>query len=494
MDKLKKIAGIKIREKWVAVLAVIVMLGLLVPLFRLALYAVPYYDDYLHVKFAKSFINAYGGFSGWLEGVLYTVKSQYYAWQGTYSTQFIVSASPLVLDDKYYSYVVIAVLVIFLISVMAFVLMTTRRLMKITAGARWIMAVVFATTLVELIYTAQQGIFWYNGEVHYTLMHGLMLLMIGIAVEILYAESYKKALILSVPMAILGIIVAGSNFVTILQGLLVLLTIAGLGMLCKNKKTFCLIVPTCIYAYGFYINVIAPGNDKRAQNFQGYGVLKSILYSFKSAWEEFGQFTGLIMIVVMLLIIPVVWNAVIKMDYQFKLPGLVTLYSVCLYATGFTSSYYGMGSAGVPRAWVVIKFTLQLMLFINEIYWIGWFVKRRQKKTEVKQMEHYLLYYIAICLMMLVVFAITPNKVESFSSYGAYYYIHSGEAYNFYQQYQERMEVIENSGGVGVIQVEPYYWQPSFLCMGDLSTDPNAATNRALAEWYGKEAIYVVIE
>ena len=122
MEKLKKIIGIKIPEKWMAVLAIIGMLGLLAPIFRLALYAVPYYDDYLHVKFARSFLREYGGFSGWLEGVLYTVKSQYYAWQGTFSTQFIVSASPIILDHKYYGYAVIAVLAIFVISVMAFVL------------------------------------------------------------------------------------------------------------------------------------------------------------------------------------------------------------------------------------------------------------------------------------------------------------------------------------------------------------------------------------
>jgi len=59
---------------------------------------------------------------------------------------------------------------------------------------------------------------------------------------------------------------------------------------------------------------------------------------------------------------------------------------------------------------------------------------------------------------------ISPNKVDSFSSYGAYYYIHSGEAYNSY-----------------------------FLCIGDLSTDPNAQQNVSFAKWYEKEAVYIVV-
>lgn len=474
-----------------AVLAVIGMLGLLAPLFRLGLYAVPYYDDYLHVKFVKSFVQEYGGFEGWWKGVLYTVQSQYYAWQGTYSTQFIVSASPLLLDDKYYRYVVLAVLLVFIISVMAAVWMLTKRLMKVTTGGAWIIAVIVTMTLVEFIYTAQQGIYWYNGEVHYTLMHGLLLLTIAIAVEVLYASSCKKAFVLSVLMAILGIIVAGSNFVTILQGLLVILTIIGLGILKRNKKTWFLAMPTFLYTFGFYINVSAPGNAKRGVLFEGCGVMESILLSFKSGAEQFVKFTGLIMVAVMMLLVPVVWNAVRNMEYEFRFPGLVTFYSICLYAAGFTSSYYGMGTPGVSRTWVVIKLTLQLLIFVNEIYWIGWFVKRRQKKKEVQNVEHYLVYYGVLGLMIMGIFALSSNKAGSFSTYGAYYYIHSGEAYNFYQQYTERIEKIKNGGDV--VELEPYVWRPYFLCMGELSNDPNAEQNKSLAQWYDKEAVYIAV-
>lgn len=492
MDKMKKLMAIKIKEKWVAVLAVMGMLGLLAPLFRLGMYAVPYYDDYLHVRFVKNFVVEYGGLGAWWQGVLYTVKSQYYAWQGTYSTQFIVSASPLLLDDKYYSYVVLFVLLLFIVSVMAAVVMLTKRLMKMTTGGAWITAVIVTMTLLELIYTAQQGVYWYNAEVHYTLMHGLLLLTIAVSVEILYAKSCKRAVVLSIAMAILGIIVAGSNYVTILQGELVLLTIILLGFLKKNKKTWFLVTPVLLYTFGFYMNVNAPGNQKRGAAYQGCGVMESVLLSFKSGAEQFVNFTGLILVVIMLLLVPVVWNAVRNMEYEFRLPGLVTLYSVCLYATGFTSSYYAMGTPGLSRTWVVIKFTLQLLFFVNEIYWIGWFVKKRQKQREVQCTEHYLSYYGMLCLMMLGIFALSDNKIGEFSSYGAYHYIHSGEAYNFHQQYEERIEKIKNGGSV--VELEPYAWRPYFLCMGELSTDPNAEQNMSLAQWYGKKAVYIAVK
>lgn len=490
LSLIKKVCGFKMNERWLSVLMLGVMLVLLAPLFRLALYAVPYYDDYLHVAFPKSFLTEYGGLQGWWDGVLYTVKTQYYAWQGTYSTQFIVSASPLILDDKFYSYAVLVVFALFVISVIVAIKMLTKRLLGMSCGAAWFMAAVVTITLVEFIHTAQQGIYWYNGEVHYTLMHGLMLLAIAIAVEILYAKSFRSALLLSLPVAVLGVIVAGSNFVTILQGLLVLLTIIGLGVLKKNKNTWFLAMPTILYTIGFYINVTAPGNAKRGAHYQGCGVVESILLSFKSGFEQFWNFTGWPLLIMMLLIVPMVWNGIKKAEYDFRFPGLVTLYSVCLYATGFTSSYYGMGTPGLGRTWVVVKFTLQLLMFLNEIYWIGWFVKRKQKKGEIQSMQHYLLYYGVLGLMMLGVFALSDRQAADFSTYGAYYYVHTGEAYNFYQEYQNRVNAIENGGPE--VALEPYFWKPSFLCIGDLSTDPNAAQNKSVADWYGKEAVYII--
>lgn len=491
MHKLAGIVGIKIKEKWLAILAIIGLVGLLAPLLRLALYAVPYYDDYMHLSFPRSFLLEYGGIGGWLQGVLVAVKSQYYAWQGTYSTQFIVSASPLILDEKYYGYAVIVVFLLFVLAVMAFVLITTKRIMGMDPAAGWLAAVIVTASLVELIHTAQQGIYWYNGEVHYTLMHGLMLFMLAVAVEIYYCRTTISAVLLAVFMTVLGIIVAGSNFVTILQGLLLLLTIICLGILFHKKRTFFLIVPTICYIVAFYINVSAPGNEKRGQAYQGYGVLKSILYSFKSAFEQFGELTGVMMLVFLLLLLPVIWNAVRKMKYQFRLPGLVTLYSICLYATGFTSSYYAMGTPGLGRTWVAVKFTLQLLLYVNEIYWVGWLIKRRQRKQEVSEMRHFIFYYAALGLVALGIFTLSPNQAGSYSSFGAYYYIHTGEAYNFYLQYQDRIEKIEN--GDSVVALEPYVWKPYFLCIGDLSTDPTAQQNTSMANWYGKEAVYIIM-
>ena len=88
---------------------------------------------------------------------------------------------------------------------------------------------------------------------------------------------------------------------------------------------------------------------------------------------------------------------------------------------------------------------------------------------------------------MLLIFLQSPNQAGNYSSFGAYYYVHTGEAYNFYQEYLERVEILKSSE-MNVV-LEPYHYRPWLLCMGDLSDDPNNEANRSLANWYGKASV-----
>ena len=80
-----------------------------------------------------------------------------------------------------------------------------------------------------------------------------------------------------------------------------------------------------------------------------------------------------------------------------------------------------------------------------------------------------------------------PNQAGSFSSYGAYYYIHTGEAYNFYQEYLARVELLK--GEDKVVEFEPYHWRPWMICMGDLSDNYKDESNMAIATWYKKHRV-----
>ena len=67
--------------------------------------------------------------------------------------------------------------------------------------------------------------------------------------------------------------------------------------------------------------------------------------------------------------------------------------------------------------------------------------------------------------------------------------MHTGEAYNFYQEYLKRVEILKSSEPDVVLS--PYHYRPWLLCMGDLSDDPDNEANRAVANWYGKSSVVV---
>ena len=342
---------------------------------------------------------------------------------------------------------------------------------------------------VVMIHTAQEGFYWYNGGFHYVGMHSIMMLLVVFAVKTLMTERNILQYVYAAGAVLLAFVTAGGNFVTTLQGLLVLLSVIVLGFWVYKKRALFLVPAFLVYGMGFYMNVTAPGNDKRAKNYVGWGMspLESVGNSFVKGAEHAWEFTGWMTLLFLALMLPLVWYMVKQASYRFRLPGLVSVWSVCLYATGFTPSLFSLGHAGLGRTLNAVKLTWQLLLVLNLVYWCGWFAKRKREK---KALMCRWWYYPIVGILALLVFHTEPNQAGSFSSYGAYYYIHTGEAYNFYQEYLGRVEVLKSDAKE--IVFEPYHWRPWFLCAGDLSDNPDDEANSALASWYDKDTIICI--
>lgn len=487
MKSWKKIFSIEIKEKYLAVLAVLALGGLLLPLLRLACYSIPWYDDYNFMWNARAYSEQFG--KSFLYGAFQTMRQEWYAWQGTYSTTFLTALNPFLWGEEYQKVGIMAVILCFTAAVFVFSYVLLGNVLGAKKSSKYLIASVVSASCIGLIYTSQQGLYWYNAAVHYTLMPGILFLMLAAMVKILYCRKRVSAVLLMCLATVLGIICAGSNYVTILQGLLLLLTILLLAVLARKKNTAFLIFPIVTYVIAFWVNVSAPGNSVRGSAYPGDGFTDAILNSFLAAGKYFWELTGPMMVVMLLLLLPAVWNLVKDTDFTFRYPVLVTLYSICLYATGFTSSRFAMGTDGLSRTWVAIKFTLQILLFLNEIYWLGWFAQKKKSRRSVADCRHYVVYYLLMAGLVIGVFCLTPNKAGSYAPYGAYYYVHTGEAYNFYQEYLGRVETLK--GEEKNVVFKPYSFKPWMLYRGDLASDPNAEQNKSLARWYGKESVVV---
>lgn len=305
----------------------------------------------------------------------------------------------------------------------------------------------------------------------------------------------KVSCVFLVLWSLLGAVLAGgANFVTTLQGLILGFSFIGLGIMLKNKKTFLLLPSLAVYAFCFYKTVSAPGNNVRKGVLSGYGMgaPEAILRSFQEAVSKIPEFTGLITVAVMVLLFPLIWQMVKRLSFSFRFPGLLLLWSFCFYATGFTPSLYSLGHAGLGRTLNAVKITFQLLLFVNEIYWLGWLQKKRKKTDKVSEKGAMWWFYPVVGICMFCIFSVEPNQSAKYSSFAAYYYVHTGEAYNFHQEYLERIEKIQ-SGGPDVV-VKPYAYKPWILQSAQLSSSPDAEENCAVATWYDKNSITCIAD
>lgn len=489
-----KIRKVRINETWFAICSFLLLAVALLPLYRLGLYSCPFYDDYGAAIYVKNFM-LQDGLKGIFEGIFYHVRTSWYAWQGTYSSIGFMCLAPMVFGEQYYfigSWVIISMLAF---SVFVFTFRMTRNFTKANRRKACIIANLVTVFLVELIYTAHQGFYWYNGAVHYTLMYSFMLLMLTVCLDILKAEYNVSVICLQIPFVILTFLTAGANFVVALQGLLIIFLFTAFGIIKKNRNTFALIPGFLVYVVGLYFNLSAPGNNVRAAYYDGYPAMKAILYSFVEAVKAIPRLTGLITVVITIAIIPVLWNIALNSELSYRFPGLVTLFSFCLFATGYTPSLYGMGFPGLDRTFNAVKFTFQLLLVVNEFYWIGWYSRKRiQKGKENKEVGYNVFYYLLCAGLAFLVFVTSNNQAGSFSSYGAWYYVHTGEAANFRQEHLNRLEIIEEGEGLDVV-VSAHCFRPWLLCGSDeLSENPEAEANRFMAAYYGLKSIRIRTE
>lgn len=464
--KVKRVVCWRPEKRLVAVGAVILLLVLLIPLLRMTLYAVPWYDDYLFGKFVRNFLMEEYSLKSALQGAVYCAKVQWYAWAGCFSSSFFSALVPMVWADELYFVGPVFLISILTASVFVLSMVLCRDVLKADAAVGIAFSSIATAMAVVLIYTAQQGFYWYNSGIHYVGMHSFLMLLVAAWVKLL-TNPGKVASVFLVLWTLAGAaLVGGTNYVTALQGLLLGISLLALGALLRRKHTWLLLPSVLLNGFCFYMTVSAPGNNVRSAIFKDSGLgmspIPAIGYSFIEAFRHIGKFSGLITLAVMILVLPLLFQMLKKTEFQFRWPGLLLFWSFCLYATGFTPSLYSMGNAGVGRTLNAVKITYQILLLINEVYWLGWLGQKLRQKDPFRAFEKGapITFYMAVGLVMLGIFALETNKEGDYSSYGAYYWIHTGEANEFHKEYLARVDAIKN--GEAVVTVPAYHFRPIF--------------------------------
>lgn len=476
--------------KQLAVLTVLLLAVLVIPVLRICLYTTPWYDDYSYGKAVRDFLAEERTVFSAIRGAVYNTKGMWYAWQGTFSSVFFMSLVPLAWGEQYYFLGTAFLVCVLVTSVLVFMKVMCKDVLKADRSSSIVLMGVAAIMALELMHSIRAGLFWYNSGIHYIGMHSFFLIYVACMVKLLTVKKKWQMGLTAGLGSVLALVTSGANFVTALQGGLITFLVLLVGCAMKKKRTGCLVPAAVIYAVGLYMNISAPGNDKRMAFYTNVRMtpLAAIFRSFVEAFRHISIFTDWMMVILCIGLVPVIWQMVKKVPVRFRLPGLVLAASFCFYATGFTPSLYSLGMAGLGRTLNAVKITYQMLFLLNEIYLLGWLSQYLEARGKIKWSgKVHFTYYVACIVAVLVVFATTFHPQGEFTTYGAYYFVHTGEAYNFYQEYLERVNVLKGKGRN--IVVKPYQWNPWLIRVGELSEDPEKEENKFIAAWYGKESV-----
>lgn len=433
----------------------------------------------------------------------------YKNWQGTYSSIFFFSISPMAFGEQYAH--AVPYLMIGMTCISTFVLMYAILKRWMGLDGRTCISAVAAACVMQcaFMYTPASGLYWWNGAVHYVFMQGFFNLMTGFAL-LCFAEierSHSRRIWLGLELIVctgMSFVAAGANFSTALlcAEVLVLLGIIAIALWKKRRKKayFWFAIPFLFGETGFLINVLAPGNAVRQANFQKGSVIGTIGKSFAYSSSQMMDWINIYVVVILILLLPVFLKAVQDSSFSFRCPLLVTAAAYCLYASMFAPGFYALGQEPLSRNQNVCKMFLLLGLVLLEAYWSGWLVHRvKAAKAVIPRHGKNVVGWTLILLCAFTVGIISfirldeVSKKAIFVNYGAYRLIADGEGNQYWHEYLRRLQLYRSEEKV--VYVQPYSSHPYPLWVNsdtEMSYDDSGMISGLVAHWYMKDAIYEV--
>lgn len=486
MYKLKEIISHKFSEKTIAILFFAAFVLLIIPIVLVGKYDCPQLDDYGYSAYTYHAWRDTHNLIEVLKWAAYRVKVSWYAWQGTFSSIFMMSLCPSIFNYRLYKLVPAFITGSMSLSCFALSNLLVREILK-KKGYFWItVGAAMSILTVEKVYNIASGIFWYNAAVHYMFMHSMMILMVVNVVRMVRAKKAVPKILFLLLSMILAVAAGGSNYATSLMGLLLLVGVCLLLTVVYKVRAWICIFPLLVNSYSFYKNVTAPGNFVRGDYFTGMGFspVKSIFKSFLAAFEYMDEWMNHIFVwLFLILLVPVFWQGLKECEFSFGFPGGVSILSICFLATGFTSSFYTLGDAGLDRLKNVICMTFFILLVINEAYWIGWIQRKRQIQMGTINVGAFLL------LLLLMTLNVMNTSAYRFTTHAAVYF-NSYESAMYYQEFLIRMRLLEDGAGEDVV-LKPHDFRPGLFLIEDFTDDPDYWSNQQLAEYYGNRSVVV---
>lgn len=355
--------------------------------------------------------------------------------------------------------------------------------------------------------SGMEAFYWLISVILYTFSFSMLVVFSSCMIRIfaLKKEEKNAKIIPTIVVAfILAFTLGGSNYVTGLPALSLLLVLCVAGFVFKKKNAVLITIITIWYSICFAFNVLSPGAAIR-QSAAGTGdtPFHAVLMSFVEAFKYIKTWTNLPVILVIIALLPLFVSMTGKRKIEFKYPWLLTIISFCVFASMFTPNLYALEIIGMYRVQNMYRFALYLLLMINCWYWTGFIRIRAEKllakknvgKNESdikKKINPHIIGAIKLAFAgtatLFILLSVYKFYGRTSTSVSAYYSLRENEAQIYYSEWQERLKVY-NDDTVTDPEFSTYSRKPYLLYFVDIGPDNTDWINEAYARYYGKNSV-----
>lgn len=486
-------------EHVLAVLSAMILLLIIYPLLKIAQYNYPSCDDFSYgIQTYKTFCET-GSVWDTLKAALAVAKEFYYSWQGSFTAIFLMAIQPAVWNIEAYAITTYITIGALMISELWLVHFWVVDLCRSTRSCATIIGCLMVSMQIFWIQSPVEAFFWFNGSVYYTFFYALMLFLLIVIMKRIRSESKgTMSIILSV---VLAFFIGGGNYpaalltVEIITCLLVWLVI-------KKRNKILTILPCYVsLLIAFAINIAAPGNAVRQSNNQKMPALKSIVVAVLEGINFIERWSVLPVLLVFMILTPFLWKCVRNTDHKFRYPVIITLLSVGLFSSQLTPTLYAQSSTGPGRLINVVYYTYYLLILGNMTYWMGW-VRHKIDESIKGESELNVALLLQSCFgkyQLALVAVLACSFLVSVKYYGfhntvsmqAWSSMINGEAAQYELEQQERYRLLQDED-LKQVGLSEFTVKPAVLYFDDIEEDQANWKNKAMTDFFGKEAVWLV--
>ena len=494
MRALKRAAKLQLPEKAVALLVVAAVALMLVPMLVVARYNVPCADDYHYGASTYHTWQATHSLAAVLRAAGEKVAERYVNWQGTYSAMFLMALQPAVFGNGFYALVPFLTLGMLAAGTCFFCLSLFTKLLGASRWQALVLALVWLGIDTQLLPSAVQGFYWYNGAIFYTFFFGVQLFYFGLLARYLamgHASRRRSAAFLT-GLCALGLFLGGGNLVTAFGTLLVLVCVLCLLAIMKSRQWRALLLPLAFLLAGFLVNVCAPGNSVRQQSMgDPLPAPLAVLRAVQEAVLQFDKNLTLPILLALVFLLPVLWNAAANAHLSFRWPLLFFVFTFGLYAAQFCPTWYALKQAGPARLLDIIFYSAFFWMAVNLFYFLGWLQRRLWAENGAVPQGRYTIGFVAVTAALLAVSCFAMRDMLNFTSIQALNALRTGQAQQYHAEFEARVEILEDTAQPDAV-LQPYSVRPRVLYFDDATSDAADWRNGAIAYYYGKHSVIVL--